>query len=95
MGAEVKEKIKDVVNDDLKEWRTNDEKEKTGFREILKQQQQKRRQGIETKVVNVSKNRKTMVRNMADNKKCVMLFCVKEEINPVGDQSASYKGSKI
>ncbi len=34
-------------------------------------------------MINVLKIRETMVRDMADKKKCVEVFAVKKEINPV------------
>ena len=51
--------------------------------------------GMEKQMVSVLKNKEGLVRDMADKKKCVILFGIREEIIPVRTEREQYEKNKI
>lgn len=94
-AEEIKEQVRVEMNKQKEAWKAEDQKDKQGFRELMNQQIKEQQQGIEKRVVNVIKNKESLVRDIADKKKCVILFGIREEKITVKADRVEYDNNKI
>ena len=75
----VKQQVRNEMTKMIEAWQADRQKDRENFREILNKEMKEQQQGMERKVVNVIKSREDLVQDIADKKKSVILFGVKEE----------------
>ena len=70
-----------VIDEKMKEVRKESETVHSTFRDIIKQQEEERRQVERSEVVKMLKQNETVVREIAERKKCVIFWGLKEDAN--------------
>ena len=63
------EEFKDFVNNEVKGWKEEKEKDRISFKEIFKQQEMKSKVRMEKEVIKVLKTNENIVRDAAEKKK--------------------------
>ena len=77
------EKVK-VLSEKQNQWKVEREEEKASFKEILEQEiKNKTERSVEKSVVKVIKEKEGLVRDTVEKKKCVVMFGVKEKVQPI------------
>ena len=76
---EIKDEVKDLVHDKVKIWREEREKDKISFKEIFEQQEMENKENVEKEVIQVIKTKDNIVKDVAEKKKNVMMYGLKDE----------------
>ena len=68
-----------IIDSKMDEVKKNNDEAQTGFREIIKQQEEERRELAQSEIVRVIQQKETMVRNIAEKKRSIVVSGLKEE----------------
>ena len=74
-------KVKEI-KEEHKEWRKEKEEEKISFKEIM-ESQNREKNDLTKEIVKVIKQKESVLRDTVDKKKCVIIYGLKEEIEPI------------
>ena len=73
------ERVQNVIQKEVQAWRIQDRKEKTDFQEVIQEQLKEKEENMTNKMIGVLKTKKNLVREIAEKKKSVVVFGIKEK----------------
>ena len=92
---EIGQEVKRLINNEFETWKAKNEQDKADFRKIIAEERVSQKKSFKQDVVNVLRSNGSVVRDMAEQKKCVVMFGVKEEKNPDKVIRERYEINKI
>lgn len=91
----IEHEVKRLVSSELEAWTAKKEQDQIDLRKIVAEERVAQKQSFRKDVVNVLKTSGNVVRDMAEQKKCVVVFGVKEEKTPDKIIRERYEINKI
>ena len=82
------------IKEEHKEWRKEKEEEKISFQEIM-QSQSREKTDLTSEIVKVIKQKESMVRDTVDKKKCIVIYGLKEETEPIRTKREKEQRMKV
>ena len=92
--TDLEQEVKRISNE-FENWKAKNEQDKVSLKQIMTDEMVAQRQSFKDDVVNVLKSNGPVVRDMAEQKKCVVLFGIKEEKNSDKVLRERYELNKI
>ena len=72
------QRVKEAVRKEVNEWKTQNEVEKINLKEVMEKQMEQKREDVAKEVIGVLKQKEVLVREIAEKKKSVIVFGLKE-----------------
>ena len=72
------QRVKEAVRKEVNEWKTQNEIEKVNLKEVMEKQMEQKREDMAKEVIGVLKQKEVLVREIAEKKKSVIVFGLKE-----------------
>ncbi|MPD04636.1 hypothetical protein E2C01_100334 [Portunus trituberculatus] len=73
------ERIHDVIKKEVQAWRVQDKKDKDNLQEVIPEQLKERDENMANKMIGVLKEKLDLVREIAEKKKSIIIFGLKEK----------------